>query len=117
MDPMIKYRGGKEKIVNCMNCAHFCEFKNRPNSYYVVWGICYREESATHPNLRPRNVYMLDQVCEYYIHSDRKETLGEWLPVDELNDAFDCSYCGAMVGRKTLYCPGCGKKMNREEEK
>jgi hypothetical protein len=40
-----------------------------------------------------------------------KEQEGEWLDVDDEQNAFDCSICGAMVGRKCLYCPGCGAKM------
>ena len=32
----------------------------------------------------------------------------EWLPVDEEDDAFDCSNCGAMVTRRYNYCPLCG---------
>lgn len=35
----------------------------------------------------------------------------EWIKVDDENDAFDCSECGAMVKRRCLYCPGCGSKM------
>lgn len=40
-----------------------------------------------------------------------KEQEAEWLEVDDKHDAFDCSRCGAMVGRKCLYCPGCGARM------
>ena len=36
---------------------------------------------------------------------------GEWLPVDEKNDAFDCSECDVMVMKKHNYCPNCGAKM------
>lgn len=36
---------------------------------------------------------------------------GEWLPVDDKNDAFDCSECDAMVMKKHNYCPNCGAKM------
>lgn len=37
---------------------------------------------------------------------------GTWLPVDELNDAFDCSKCDAMVAKRLNYCPICGAKMD-----
>lgn len=37
---------------------------------------------------------------------------GEWLPVDELYDAFDCSECDAMVHKPCNYCPKCGAKMD-----
>lgn len=33
---------------------------------------------------------------------------GRWLPVDEKNDAFDCSECDSMVSNKFNYCPHCG---------
>ena len=36
---------------------------------------------------------------------------GEWLPVDEKNDAFDCSECDVMVSKRHNYCPNCGAKM------
>lgn len=40
---------------------------------------------------------------------------GRWLPVDELEDAFDCSECDAMVSKRLNYCPKCGAKMDKEE--
>ena len=40
---------------------------------------------------------------------------GEWIPVDEKRDAFDCSECDAMVSRMMNYCPNCGCKMDLEE--
>ena len=36
---------------------------------------------------------------------------GERLPVDDKNDAFDCSECDIMVMKKHNYCPNCGAKM------
>ena len=36
---------------------------------------------------------------------------GEWLPVDDKNDAFDCSECDVMVSKRHNYCPKCGAKM------
>ena len=36
---------------------------------------------------------------------------GEWIPVDEKRDAFDCSECDAMVSRMMNYCPNCGARM------
>ena len=41
---------------------------------------------------------------------------GKWLPVDDKNDAFDCSECDVMVMRKHNYCPNCGAKMRKENE-
>lgn len=39
---------------------------------------------------------------------------GEWIPVDEKRDAFDCSKCDAMVSRMMNYCPNCGAKMDKQ---
>lgn len=41
---------------------------------------------------------------------------GEWLPVDDKNDAFDCSECDVMVMKKHNYCPNCGARMVKENE-
>lgn len=41
---------------------------------------------------------------------------GQWIPVDEMEDAFDCSECDAMVSKRLNYCPNCGAKMDKEEE-
>ena len=41
---------------------------------------------------------------------------GEWLPVDEKEDAFDCSECDVMVMKKHNYCPNCGARMVKENE-
>lgn len=37
---------------------------------------------------------------------------GRWVPVDEEEDAFDCSECNAMVRRRHNFCPNCGAKMD-----
>lgn len=47
--------------------------------------------------------------CAPTINTERH---GEWLPVDELYDAFDCSECDAMVHKPCNYCPKCGAKMD-----
>ncbi len=36
---------------------------------------------------------------------------GRWIPVDEMEDAFDCSECDAMVSKRLNYCPKCGAHM------
>lgn len=41
---------------------------------------------------------------------------GEWLPVDEMKDAFDCSECDAMVMRRYHFCPKCGANMRRRTQ-
>lgn len=41
---------------------------------------------------------------------------GEWIPVDEKRDAFDCSECDAMASRMMNYCPNCGARMDKEDE-
>ncbi len=35
---------------------------------------------------------------------------GRWIPVDEKQDAFDCSECDAMVQRQHNFCPKCGQR-------
>lgn len=45
-----------------------------------------------------------------------KPAEAQWLPVDEKNDAFDCSNCIAMVQRPTDRCPKCGAVMTNAEE-
>jgi len=37
---------------------------------------------------------------------------GRWIPVDEKQDAFDCSECDAMMQRRHNFCPKCGAKMD-----
>ena len=37
---------------------------------------------------------------------------GHWIPVDEQEDAFDCSECDAMVSKRVNYCPKCGARMD-----
>ena len=41
---------------------------------------------------------------------------GRWIPVDEMEDAFDCSECDAMVSKRLNYCPKCGAKMDKKED-
>lgn len=43
------------------------------------------------------------------------EKCGEWLPVDEKEDAFDCSECSAMVRFPTAFCPKCGTRMKEND--
>lgn len=38
--------------------------------------------------------------------------INEWIPVDELNDAFDCGICDAMVQFPYEYCPKCCSKID-----
>ena len=37
--------------------------------------------------------------------------MNEWIPVDELYDAFDCGICDAMCHFPYEVCPKCGSKM------
>ena len=59
------------------------------------------------------SVYFPDTMLKHGKCELLKEQEAEWLEVDDddKQDAFDCSNCGAMAGRKCLYCPGCGAKM------
>lgn len=51
--------------------------------------------------------YTISEICKRLAH-------GQWLPVDEKNDAFDCSKCDIMVHKRLNYCPNCGAKMDAE---
>ena len=89
-----------------------------------------REKVISALDCRANNTDLYCSICEYFrknaddkipfcdfgsILNDAlsllKEQEAEWLEVDDKHDAFDCSNCGAMAGRKCLYCPGCGAKM------
>ena len=42
---------------------------------------------------------------------------GKWVQVDDEEPiAYDCSICGAMVGKKFNYCPNCGADMKGDNE-
>lgn len=41
----------------------------------------------------------------------------EWIPVDDTNDAFDCSECDAMVRQRYNFCTKCGMKARNAEVK
>lgn len=38
--------------------------------------------------------------------------MNEWIPVDELYNAFDCGICDAMCHSPYEICPKCGSKMD-----
>lgn len=65
----------------------------------------------------PPTVYydLLADVQE--VEEEQEPKTGHWIPVDDKNDAFDCSECIAMVARKSNYCPRCGAKMVDPQEK
>lgn len=74
----------------------------------------YKNEliSATNIESLPEEMAVLDNILfRFWQMGWLKEQEAEWLEVDDKHDAFDCSNCGAMAGRKCLYCPGCGAKM------
>ena len=53
---------------------------------------------------------MAEWTAEILKYLEQQE--GEWIEVGYGKpDAWDCSICGATVGRKCAYCPGCGAKM------
>lgn len=58
------------------------------------------------------NMVVAEMRRDMAFNDDGNVIHGEWLPVDEKNDAFDCSVCGAMVRNKYKYCPRCGAKMD-----
>ena len=58
-----------------------------------------------------REPSILDEDLDELIRqSDRAH--GAWLPVDEKEDAFDCSLCDVMVQKRHNFCPKCGAKMD-----
>lgn len=63
-------------------------------------------------------IYGIESVMEYIEQMPTIDAVpvvrGRWIPVDEKNDAFDCSECDAMVQKRCNYCPNCGAKMDLE---
>lgn len=55
------------------------------------------------------------EVCEVPSAEAASVRHGQWLPVDENEDAFDCSECDAMVQKRHNFCPKCGAKMDVKE--
>lgn len=53
----------------------------------------------------------VDAVNEWNQRTSEPAKYGYWLPVDEKEDAFDCSECDAMVQKKHNFCPKCGVRM------
>ena len=75
---------------------------------------CVQREGWTHCGnceYKNTNVLLTCKPLAKEILTMLKKQEAEWLEVDDKHDAFDCSNCGAMAGRKCLYCPGCGAKM------
>ena len=58
---------------------------------------------------------MLEEIEMYPAADVRPVVRGKWIPVDEKEDAFDCSECDAMVSKRCNFCPGCGADMRKEE--
>lgn len=90
----------KEKVIkSLLACRHNDSWWCRNECMY------YREATEHAPEYCGKPALCKDAIA--LIEGQE----GEWLPVDNTQNAFDCSLCDAMVSRKCLYCPGCGAKM------
>lgn len=89
------------------NREHTIQGLKSINTYFSSMAI----EASRKQNNAEREAFISRQMIIDDAITFLREKEGEWLDVDEKQDAFDCSLCGAMVGRKCLYCPGCGAKM------
>lgn len=72
---------------------------------------CERTYDGTCHNCR-----MTETIADFPAADVAEVRHGEWIPVDEKRDAFDCSECDAMVSRTMNYCPNCGARMTGESE-
>lgn len=82
-----------------------CEDAIQEIKHYIN-SDCYADAPSNDAcKLAIRALALFDTLNLYMRH-------GEWLPVDDALDAFDCSECDAMVQRKHNYCPKCGAKMD-----
>ena len=62
-------------------------------------------------NIDPGYAQQKSTVQEKWNHRAASNSYGYWIPVDEKEDAFDCSKCDAMVSKRLNFCPQCGAKM------
>ena len=62
---------------------------------------------------RIRNKYQNNEKIKvgFLVNQTAKWNAEKLYNLFDKHDAFDCSNCGAMAGRKCIYCPGCGAKM------
>ena len=58
---------------------------------------------------------MLNDVEDFPAADVQPVVHAVWIPVDEKEDAFDCSECDAMVSKRCNFCPGCGADMRKVE--
>lgn len=57
------------------------------------------------------NQYIYCPRCGQKLDGLKDRNYGEWLPVDDQDDAFDCPFCDAMVQKRVNFCPKCGADM------
>ena len=100
----------REKVINAIKCR--AERHKRCGNPCEETGFCHYATAVRGLDGCIYKPYVCDveRLCNDVLDL-LKEQEAEWLEVDDKHDAFDCSNCGAMAGRKCLYCPGCGAKM------
>lgn len=59
---------------------------------------------------------LADRIAELEPANARQVVNGMWLAVDDMEDAFDCSRCGAMVQKRVNFCPRCGADMQKSNK-
>lgn len=66
--------------------------------------------------------YEWAETVRMAIEALQDKPTGEWIkyesPIDydDGKDAWDCSLCGAMVGKRMNFCPNCGADMRGDTE-
>jgi len=94
-----------------LNNRKECPLRGNLGNCSPVGGFCYDAVSdeiceAVH------NAYEKGKSDGIKLAKAKLKRTGEWLEVGfGKPDAWDCSICGAMAGRKSLFCSGCGAKM------
>ena len=85
------------------------EYIEREAAYTISKRICDAIRNREyHPATFGR--FILDLIDDLPAADVTPVRHGRWIPVDEMEDAFDCSECDAMVSKRLNYCPNCGAK-------
>ena len=104
---------GKETMMNLIDRDHLLEqFGEEPE----VWNNEDWEIAERNMWNECRDLVLAEDVVDTTKRSIHKAIWVKYvLPVsdDDGQDAYDCSFCGAMVNKPTRYCPSCGARMYR----